>query len=94
MSTTHEAARAAAWPAPAADAEGNVSAVVNYRSHYPGDPAGYVQFTRSAGRVFIVVDGTPVGDMPAEEFTLAALTVALGPADPRPVCANTLPANL
>jgi hypothetical protein len=61
---------------PAVEAEGNVSVVTNYVSHYPGDPAGYVQFTRSAGRVFIVVDGHPLGDMPAAEFARTARLTA------------------
>ena len=48
------------------------SAVVNYEGHNPGDAAGYVQFTRSADRVYLVVDGRPVGSMSASDFTAAA----------------------
>jgi hypothetical protein len=46
----------------------SASVVLNYEAHNPGDSAGYIQLTRSAGRVFIVVDGRPVGRIPAKEF--------------------------
>lgn len=48
---------------------GNISVVMNYAGHGPYDSPGYIQFTRSAGRVFIVVDGRPVGSVPAREFS-------------------------
>lgn len=49
----------------------NTSVVLNYTNHTPTEPDGYVQLTRSGGRVYIVVDGTPVGNVPATEFAEA-----------------------
>ena len=53
--------------------EHNISVVVNYKSNeiLTADDApdvGYVQFTRSGNRVYIVVDRKPVGFVPTEEF--------------------------
>jgi len=53
----------------------NVSVVINYSkpeifSDY-ADRDGYIQLTRSAGRVYLTVDGRDVGSMPAEEFNTA-----------------------
>ena len=47
---------------------GNRSIVVNYEGHDAYDAPGYVQFTLSAGIVFITVDGRPVGRVPEAEF--------------------------
>ena len=48
----------------------NVSVVVNYEGHNYGDSPGYVQFTRSGDRVYIVVDRKPIGSMSLAEFAI------------------------
>lgn len=56
----------------------NISVVVNYEEHtiFPtGQPTGYVQFTKSGDLVYLVVDGKPVGIMPASEFDSVARLV-------------------
>ena len=51
----------------------NFSVVVNYKSNEiltPDDAPdiGYIQFTRSAARVYISVDGKSVGFVPEDKF--------------------------
>jgi hypothetical protein len=46
----------------------NTSIVINYEGHNYGDPSGYVQFTRSGDRVFMVVDRRPIGSFSLAEF--------------------------
>jgi hypothetical protein len=63
---------------------GNKSVVVNYKEHAiftrNDDPdVGYVQFTKSGDQVFIVVDGKPVGIVPADEFARVQMMFAPDP---------------
>ena len=71
-----------------------VSVVVNYEGHNPGDAPGYVQLTRSAGRVYLVVDGRPVGNVAAEEFAAAAVKLGEAGAAPRSFASNPNPSYL
>lgn len=79
------------WDAPAASQ--NISVVINYSKPEifsdHADRDGYVQLTRSAGRVYLTVDGRDVGSMSAEEFTAAA--AKLSPPAPATETATDLP---
>lgn len=69
--------------ATASQTSGNASVVVNYSKPEMfsdfADRDGYVQLTRSAGRVFLVVDGRAVGSMADAEF--ARVKNLLAPTD-------------
>ena len=46
----------------------NISVVINYDPASPEYLPGYVQFTRSGDRVYMVLDRKPIGSMSLAEF--------------------------